>query len=508
MRVLEMKSETRISKKIETVRVRLGAAFLVGMLAFSAVPAGVCAEETGETAVAAETAEPQYADESVVQTNGIKDWPKAMDIGSDYGCVMDMGTGAVLFNKNEHAQMPPASITKIMTALLAIENGDLDAEVTMTETGVAYATDGSSNLYTQVGEVFTLRDMLYGVLLKSANDMATQVGEFIGGGSLDHFIDMMNARAKELGCKNTNFVNACGMPAEGHVTSAYDLCLICRAAYKNDTFMQIIGTHVYTIPATNLTAERSFTNHHPFSTDSGSAYEGFLGGKTGYTDASLSTLATMAKRDTTALVAVTLHGNGTETTSADARALLDYGFNNFKHLRVDPRETTAEGGIVSVPQNVKKSDLTTSEKESVSDKYGPVVITSYKFNKHTVGHTVVTQETLDKLKAEEEAKAKAESAALAAELAASAAAVESAEEAAADSAVELIGTPESIVTQSIAVTGTGQSAEIRTGSETVELPLGITMNRTAFIAIAALSLLILLGILIIIITLIAKRNED
>ena len=99
-------------------------------------------------------------------------------------------------------------------------------------------------------------------------------------------------------------------------------------------------------------------------------------------------------------------------------------------------------------------------------------------------------------------------AALAAELAASAAAVESAEEAAADSAVELIGTPESIVTQSIAVTGTGQSAEIRTGSETVELPLGITMNRTAFIAIAALSLLILLGILIIIITLIAKRNED
>ena len=456
-----------------------------------------CAEGTADAAqVQAESAAPAYADASVVQTNGIDGWPKAMDIGSDYGCVMDTVTGAVLFNKGEHTATPPASLTKIMTALLAIENGDPDAQVTMTATGVAYATDGSSNLYTQVGEVFTLRDMLYGVLLKSANDMATQVGEFIGGGSLDQFIAMMNERAAQLGCKNTHFVNACGMPAEGHLTSAYDLCLICREASKNEELMKILGTSTYTIPATNMTAERSFANHHPFASDPANAYEGFLGGKTGYTDAALSTLATFAKRDTTTLVCVTLHGNGTETTSADARALLDYSFGNFKHIRMDKRELVAEGGIVSVPKDASAKDLTSETREAESPEFGKVAVTAYKYKKHLVGRTVMTQATIDELKRQEEERLRAESAAAAA----SAAAAMSAEEMAESEAEP--------VHETISYSGTGQSAVIHTGQETVTLPLGITMNRTAFIAIAALALLILLGILMIIITLIARRGEE
>ncbi len=470
---------------------------LAALMVLTLTSAVSFAEEAGTGEAAAETAAPAYADASVVQTNGIAGWPKAMDIGSDYGCVMDMVTGSVLFNKGEHEVTPPASLTKVMTALLAIENGDLDAQVEMTQTGVAYATDGSSNLYTQVGEVFTLRDMLYGVLLKSANDMATQVGEYIGGGSLDTFIDMMNARAKKIGCKNTHFVNACGMPAEGHVTTAYDLCLICREAFKNEELMKILGTSTYTIPATSLTAERSFANHHPFASDPANAYEGFLGGKTGYTDAAQSTLITFAKRDTTTLACVVLHGMGTEVTAADTRALLDYAFEGFKHVRVDSRDIAADGGIVSLPKDASKEDLTSETRTEESEVFGPVQITAYKYNKHLVGRTTIKQETLDAIARAEEEKARAEAAAAAASAAEAMSAAE-----------EAVSAAEEPVTQSVSYTGTGQSAEIRTGSEVIELPLGITMNRTAFIAIAALSLLILLGILMIIITLIAHRGEE
>ncbi len=470
------------------------AAALAAVLLVSAPAYTVLAEEAAAgTAPAAETV--TYPDSSVVKTNGVEGWPLAEDIGCDYGCLMDAVTGAVLFNKNEHGQTPPASLTKLLTALIAVEKGDLNAQVTMTETGTAFATDGSSNLYTQVGEVFTLKDLLYGTLLKSANDMATQVGEYIGGGSLETFIGMMNERAKELGCRNSNFVNACGMPAEGHVSTAYDMCMICREVYRNPTLMEILGTASYTIPATNLNSERSFTGHHPFVTDPANAYEGFLGGKTGYTDAALSTLATIAKRDTTTLICVTLHGGGLEVTSADTRKLLDYGFNNFKHLRVDAMDFVEEGGLVSIPKNVTADDLTVIEKERDDAKYGPVISYAYQYNTHTVGRSVVLKSKIDAIREAEE-RARQESLE---ELASSAAAAMSAEE---------VAEPGSGEEASFSAVGTGQGAEIRTGSETVTLPLGITMNRTAFIAIAALALLILLGLLIIIITLIARRGGD
>ena len=438
-------------------------------------------------------------------------WPEQPSIGSDYGCLMDADSGAVLFDKGKDVAMPPASLTKIMTVLLAIEEGDLDAQVTMTETGVAYNAAGSSNLYTEVGEVFTLRDMLYGVMLKSANDLATQVGEYIGGGSIENFCDMMNKKALELGCLHTHFSNACGMPADDHMTTAYDLCLISQEALKNETFREIIATTSYTIPATNIIAARPVDGHHPFMNGAAAPYEGFIGGKTGYTDAAMNTLASYAVRDGRTLIAVTLHGAGTEVTAADARTLLDYGFSNFRNVDYNGGGS-ATPAVVTIPQAAPETDI----EVEVTDKTGPdgrrEVLTTYTYEGRTVGSAALSPEIMEALEKKEEAvKARQE---------------------AEDKAREDVtgGMPQAALqTPSGGAAGTvddgdsihgvitdapeadymaGEPATINTRDEAMHLPFGITMGRTAFIAIAALALLILLGLLMIIITLIGRNNED
>ena len=463
---------------------KAAAVLLAAVLAVSVLPSAVFAEESVQSEAEAAIVP---ADPEVVKTNKIEGWPQAPDINSDYGCLMDYSTGTVLYSKGMNVKMPPASLTKIMTTLLAIENGDLDAVVTMTETGVAYATDGSSNLYTQVGEQFTLRDMLYGVMLKSANDMATQVGEFIGGGSLDTFIDMMNERAREIGCYNTNFVNACGMPADDHVTSAYDLCLICREALKNETFREIIRTKEYTIPATNMTEERAIATHHPFFSDPSYAYEGTLGGKTGYTDAALRTLATFVRQDDRTLICVTLHAEDMALACEDATALFDYGFANFTNEQVKKKADVLSGGFVTIPVGTDKNTLTKTTKDGTDSEVGKTLITTYSYSGHPVGNAVQSVAYLEEKKAaEEEAKRLAEAA----------------------SAGESVSGAEEPVTTEVTPAVSHEGSFFTATVENVTLPLGITMSRTAFIAIAALALLILLGILLIIITVIARGGRD
>ena len=173
------------------------------------------------------------ADPSVVTTNATAGWPQAEDINSTTGVLIEASTGTVLFNKSMDQQMYPASITKVLTTLVTLENGNMSDPVTMTQTGVNYAVGGSANQGTRVGEVFTLEQLLYGTMLASANDMATQMGEYIGG-SIENFAAMMNARAVELGCTGTHFTNACGMPDPNHVTTAHDMALIMRAAVERE----------------------------------------------------------------------------------------------------------------------------------------------------------------------------------------------------------------------------------------------------------------------------------
>ncbi len=346
------------------------------------------------------------ADPSVVTTNATAGWPQAEDINSTTGVLIEASTGTVLFNKSMDQQMPPASITKVLTTLVVLENGNLSDPVTMTQTGVNYAVGGSANQGTRVGEVFTLEQLVYGTMLASANDMATQMGEYIGG-SIENFAAMMNARAAELGCTGTHFTNACGMPDPNHVTTAHDMALIMRAAVEREDFRKIVGTASYTIPATNMSGERSVTNHDPLLLSKDFMYSGLIGGKTGYTDAAQNTLVNAASRDGFTLICVTLHAVDAPKAAFDHVDLFNYGYDNFEMCEVLPAEY-CEGGKnrVVVPKGMKLSDL-----EEVVEEYdadGTAMLRkTYLLNGCSLGAVTLTKENMDayEKKLEEEAKA-------------------------------------------------------------------------------------------------------
>lgn len=264
-----------------------------------------------------------------IESNNIQGWPQGPQIESASAVVMDLDTGVFLYSKQATEKQYPASITKIMTALLLIENCNLDDTITFSE--IVYAIEeGSTHLGIQPGEEMTLRDAVYGIMLASANDISNGVAEYIAG-SVSAFADMMNAKAEELGCVNTHFSNPHGLYSDDHYTCAYDMALIARAAFENETFREIAGTAQYTIPTTNLTdEERYLLNHHKMiQPDSDYYQEWCLGGKNGYTSQCLNTLVTYGSKDGKNLVSVVLRVNGAEKAYIESTQILEYGFANF-----------------------------------------------------------------------------------------------------------------------------------------------------------------------------------
>ena len=313
------------------------------------------------------------------------------DVSADAACLMDASTGIVLYEKNMEQKMYPASVTKVMTTLLALENGNLSDQVTMTAEGTQYAVSGSSNLYTQVGEVFTLEQLLYGTMLKSANDMATQVGYHIGGNSLDNFFRMMNDRAAALGARNTHFHSACGMPDEEHWTCAYDLALIMSAAIRQPMFRTLGQAREYAIPPTNLNDEtRMFASHNLLLVDDNYRYEGLIAGKTGYTDAAQSTLVEAASRNGLDLVAVVLHEPDSVTAAVDTIRMMDFGFANYQSVQVGKPEITVYGGRALLPNGVSADRLVIDEGEPYETADGVFVRWEYLLDGRTVGFAVMS----------------------------------------------------------------------------------------------------------------------
>lgn len=308
-----------------------------------------------------------------IETNTLANWPQGPDTYSETAVLMDAETGLILYNKGMHEKRYPASITKIMTAMLALEHCTLDEQVTFTETCLPDQEAGSGNIGMQVGEVLTMEQCLMAVMIRSANDVATQVGEHVAG-SVSAFVDMMNAKAQELGCTNTNFANASGMPDDNHYSTAYDMALIFREAIKNETFLSIISTQNYTIPPTNLNSEsRTFSCHHALMAQSAPEYyEGCIGGKTGVTNAARNTLVTGVTRDNTTLIAVAMRADAGQV-AADHIQLFDYGFQNFSRTEV-------EGGSVLLPNGVGTNALVVEELDSAE-----YLLRNYYYNDFYVG---------------------------------------------------------------------------------------------------------------------------
>lgn len=289
-----------------------------------------------------------------VTTNQIPDWPQAPEIVSETGIVMDAETGAILYNKGMDEIRYPASITKIMTCMLALERTSLDDQVTFTQTVLSDPNAGGTNIGMQAGEVLTMGQCLDVLMVQSANDVATQIAEYVGG-SVQAFVDLMNQRAQELGCVNTHFANASGMPDENHYTTAHDMALIFREAIKNETFREIIGKQNVILEPTNLNPEkRTYSCHHALVAQSAPEYyEGCFGGKTGVTEAAKNTLVSGVVRNGMTLIAVTLRAE-VEQIYQDQIKLFDYAFSNFSHVEVP-------GGVVTVPNGKTAADLTVQE---------------------------------------------------------------------------------------------------------------------------------------------------
>ena len=265
-------------------------------------------------------------------------WPSGITVGAESAIVMEVNTGTILYEKNSHTKRYPASITKIMTTMLALENCELDETVTDSEDAV-YKTEGSG-IYRNVGEQMSLEDTLYAVMLESANECAYATAEHVTGGDYDAFIQMMNDRATELGCQDTNFTNPHGLPDEQHVTSAYDMALISAAAIKDDMFRTLVSTVRYDLPATNKSLPLAMFNHHKMISNNLTAeylYDYAIGGKTGFTQAARSTLVTYAEKDGMLLVCVVMKCEGTHFT--DTINLFNYCFDNFQMYSVAENET-------------------------------------------------------------------------------------------------------------------------------------------------------------------------
>ncbi len=251
-------------------------------------------------------------------------------VSSEGAVLMDAATGQVLFGKNENQQFYPASITKVMTALLVLEHCRLDEVVTFSATATTDLESGAVALGIVEGDQLTVEQCLYGLLLKSANEIGNGLAEHVAG-SISAFADMMNEKARALGCKNTNFVNPHGLNNTEHKTTPYDMALILRAALQNETFRKIDTTRTYDFPATKNAEARTITMGHKMMYPSDSRYyEGIIGGKTGYTSKAGNTLVTGAERDGVRLVAVVMKSQGTHYS--DTKAMLDYGFKNYEAL--------------------------------------------------------------------------------------------------------------------------------------------------------------------------------
>ena len=346
---------------------------------------GLAASLLFQVPVAAEEAEQTAAEATgSVSTNSISGWPQASDISSEAAVVMENTTNTILYSKNADEELFPGSTVKIMTCLLALENTQLTVQVTMTATGVSGVTDGGASISSQVDEVFTVEQCLYAIMVSSANDIALQIAEHVGG-SVENFVQQMNTRAQKLGCTNTVFTNPTGLPDDQQHTTAHDMALIMQAAIQNEDFQTIAAATSYTIPATNKAAARNLTSKFTM-TDTGSTgfYEGCIGGKEGYTEASGSTLVCAAKRNGMTLISVVLKGASGQT-APDAASILNYGFDNFTTLSLGNSDfSIISGGDVVVPTGTGEDSLTTEDTQN-----GDQIDRTYLFNGTAVGTAVL-----------------------------------------------------------------------------------------------------------------------
>ena len=295
---------------------------------------------------AVEVTESQLAYEKNIESNSWDQWPMGPAVHAQSAIVMEADTGMILYAKDMEAKHYPASITKIMTALVTLDHCELNEEIEYSYHATHSIEYGSSSIARTEGEILTVEESLYALMLASANECANALAEHIAG-SIEEFAVLMNEKAKELGCVNTHFTNANGLHDENHYTCAYDMALITKAALENEDFRRISGEDYYTLRSTNKNDEELLIQNHHYMISSyrTNKYldDTIFSGKTGYTSDALNTLVTCGRRNDMDIIVVTMRTQSTAERGVplftDTAALLEYA-NNFQKLNIADNETT------------------------------------------------------------------------------------------------------------------------------------------------------------------------
>ena len=349
-----------------------------------------------------------------IQSNEIANWPEGPAIGAESAILMEMNTHTILYAKNIHEEMYPASTTKIMTCLLSAQNCNLDEKVTFSHNAVYGVPSDGSNMGIDEGEVITMEQAMYGILVGSANEAASAVGEHVAEAlgkepTQEAFAQIMNDKAKELGCENTHFVNANGLFDENHYTSAYDLALIGCEFFNNELLCKMSSTSHYNIPPTDTQPDDIWINSkNQLYKGKEHAYPYLLGSKTGFVSQARQTLVSGAEKDGMKLVCVVFMEESPNQFT-DTIQLFNYGFENFekvdmkvsmepvpfKVLPCDKYILKNNGNTypfyyqtkvyVTLPKGIKKSQL--NKRQAVlQNAVGPLRLKSkYYYKKQMVG---------------------------------------------------------------------------------------------------------------------------
>lgn len=344
---------------------------------------------------------------------------KVPKIDAKSAIVMDAQTGQILYEKSMNKIKYPASLTKLMTVLLTLENCKLNEKVTFSQEAVYGIEPGSSNIGILPGEILTVKQCLYGMMLESANEVCSAIAEHISG-SVEQFSKLMTKRAKELGCENTQFKNANGLHHDKHYTTAYDMALILKEVLKYPEFRTIASSRNYRLKKTNKQKGRWLGNHHKmirYPTESIYSLSPSLtptSGKTAFTTRAKTCLATSATNGDMELICIVMEDTGI-SVYWDTKHLLEYFFNNYEHIKplqsyevqtiesdnfiahnffslVQPQILTIHinaNYIVSVPKNYTKKRLTTSFKQQLDTNHDILGTLSIYYNKKKIGQTPV-----------------------------------------------------------------------------------------------------------------------
>ncbi|WP_367566882.1 D-alanyl-D-alanine carboxypeptidase family protein [Lacrimispora sp.] len=349
------------------------------------------------------------------------EWPSDTGIQAEAGIVVDVDSGAVLFGQKIHTTYPPASITKVLTALVVLENSSPEEMVTFSKNAVNNVEPDSGNkLNVTEGDQLSVEDCLYSLLLNSCNQAGNALAEHVAG-SMEEFVTMMNEKIEELGCQESHFDNPSGLNGDTQYVSAYDMALIAREAYSNKKLVEINSALSHTFPPMIKNPEGlTIYNEHRLvkTTDSGSEFyfPSAVAGKTGYLIKAGNTLVTYAEQDGRRLVSVILKGSPRQYF-VDGKSLLQFGYDRFENIPVTGNETSYISGEDSIEINgtaykpsdlkleadrvitlPKGSEFSQADKTLVTDlpdqsPEGAVALIQYSYNERNVGQAYLIAES-------------------------------------------------------------------------------------------------------------------